>query len=194
MAVSLVLASTSLWAADLDAVTSRLSTEPLVTGEFVQRREVASLPFPLMSTGEFVLLRDEGLYWHVLTPAESELRIRDGEVQERIGGDAAAWTSPPLGRQGNRMTASLLTDLLAGRFLALDRLFELAVESGEAAWTVRLTPRSAAYARFVRTIEVEGGRHVRRVRLSHDDGESTTIELETEAPRELTPRERGILE
>ena len=180
-------------ASELDVVTAQLAQESIVTGQFTQQRRVASLPFPLVSSGEFVLQREQGLYWHVLTPAESELRIRDGQVQERIGGEASTWAAPPLGEQGNRMTARLLTDLLSGRFASLDGLFALTADTSDDGWRVRLVPRSEASAAYLHAISVSGGAHVDRVVLDHGAGETTTIRLDTAPARELTPRERDIL-
>ncbi|PWN55493.1 outer membrane lipoprotein carrier protein LolA [Abyssibacter profundi] len=178
-------------ASGIAEVEARVRAAEELTGTFTQRREIDSLPFPLLSTGRFALLSDAGLYWHVLSPAESALRVRQGRVDERVG--QGAWAPVELGATAQRLTGQLLTDWVAGRFRRLDAMFDVMVQLDDQGWTVQLSPRDAAVASVIQQVRLRGDQFVREIRIKHVNGEATEIELTPAPDRPLTESERGVL-
>ena len=188
-AVELALANAA--APGLAEVEARMLVADALTGTFTQRREIDSLPFPLLSTGRFALLSDAGLYWQVLSPAETALRVRQGRVEERAG--QGGWAPVELGATAQRLTGQLLTDLVAGRFRRLEALFDVEAQLDEQSWMVQLLPRDEAVASVIQQVNLRGDRFVREIRLQHASGEATEIELTPDPDRPLTESERGVL-
>jgi len=169
----------------LRAAMPGLGQVEVLRGEYRQRKFLREIPRPLLSTGEFLLVRERGIWWHTQTPLESELTLRAvGPAQS--GGQEAA--------------AALFLALFALDLDTLARSFELFVmQSGTPQaphWLLGLRPRDAAVAAWFRQATVSGGTRVEQLTLFEATGDRTEIDLDAaaEPPSSLTAAERQRLE
>lgn len=177
----------------LQQLQARLVPAPLSRGNFEQSKQISFLPAPLVSTGRFVQLQGQGLYWVVEQPLSSELRIRDGQIQERLGGADANWSAPLLGEAGSSVAARILSGLLAADLLVLDEYFQSELALAEDGWVLELQPRNANVAQVFGQIQVQGDSRVQALQWQNQQGEVTRIQLHYLPPAELSDGERQVL-
>jgi hypothetical protein len=166
-----------LHAADLAAeVAARLVDAPVLQGDFAQTRSLKGFKNPLVSRGDFLLLRARGVVWRTQAPFASTLvltrdrlltRAADGAVTSQLD----ARTEPAL-----RAVNEVMFALLVGDMAALARHFRIDGELlAGSAWRLVLTPVDAMLASQFTQIGVEGDRHVRQVSLDERGGDRTVI-------------------
>lgn len=148
----------------------------VLRGRYRQQKYLREIPRPLDSTGEFLMVRDLGLWWHTQTPRDSELTLTTrGRVQP---------------------ATALLLALFVLDLEALARTFDLYVAEPGPNWLLGLRARDAPVAAFFQQVIVSGGERVEHVTLLEATGDRTDIALDA-APQprsSLTPVERQRLE
>lgn len=145
-------------------------------GRFEQSRQIALLPQPLISTGRYLLLPEQGLLWVVEAPLYSEMRIRDGQLQERNAVDAP-WSQPLLGQGESAVLARLMMAMLAQDRVALAEYFAVTELPVEAGWALRLVPLLDAVAERVPEIHVRGSTAPQQMSWVDADGAQTQVVL-----------------
>ncbi|WP_029049626.1 outer membrane lipoprotein carrier protein LolA [Cupriavidus sp. amp6] len=162
----------------LGAIAARLADAQVMRGRFEQKRQLAGFTNPLVSRGDFVLVRERGLAWTtrepivsslLVTPKELVVRGADGKVQQRLAADE----QPAMRVVGESMIAVLRGDLSA-----LSRRFALDAKlAGKDGWALTLTPTDSGIRRVFARIELSGDRFVRSIRLEEAGGDTTQIRL-----------------
>jgi hypothetical protein len=157
-------------------VRSRLAQPAVLRGQFEQRKQLKGFRNPLVSRGDFLLVRDRGVAWDTTEPfASSALLTRerllttlpDGSRRVVIDSSASA---------GMAAANSLLMALVSGDVAALSSQFD-AEESlaADGRWTLALQPREAGLQRVFKRITLHGDRHVREVDIEEAGGDRTTL-------------------
>lgn len=169
-------------------VRDRLAQPAVLRGTFEQRKQLKGFRNPLVSRGDFLLLRDRGVAWDTTEPfASSTLltrerlltRLPDGS--QRVVLDAAA--SP-----GMAAVNSLLMALVAGDVDALATQFRIEeVLAPEGGWMLRLQPKEAALARVFQRITLRGDRYVREVEIEEAAGDLTSLRFLTIVDQPAAP-------
>ena len=172
---------------DLSQLSQQLREPTVIRGDFVQQKQLRALPQPLVSHGQFVLAREQGLLWFVRQPLQQDYRITDAGIQQRtFSGWAPAGQEGAAGRQNRLFLA-----LLRGDTDALQRDFELELLGTAEAWSLTLTPRSKLLEQIFTAIQIQGGATAERVELLETQGDSTLLLLEsTEVDDQLSPVEQ----
>ncbi len=164
-------------------VRQRLQVAPVLKGEFEQTKTLKGFRNPLVSHGEFVVARGQGVWWHTTRPFESTLVVTQTRLFTRAADGSTnnvmdAQTEPGL-REVNELVFSLLAadlDALAARFNIV------AQPVGAAGWTMTLTPRDPNLAKFLVQATLAGDRDVQSVRIDEARGDSTQIRFAHQVP------------
>ncbi|MGK2942110.1 MAG: outer membrane lipoprotein carrier protein LolA [Immundisolibacter sp.] len=167
----------------------------VLRGRFGQRKYLSEIPQPLSSAGEFLLVRDLGVWWHAQAPLDSAVTLtHDGLVQLDSGTAAQGRTS--LRQPGSQFVASVFFALFALDIDTLARSFDLFMTESDGHWQLGLRPRDASLAAWFRQATISGSERVEQVRLVEAAGDRTEIDLDAAAqPRSsLTPAERQRFE
>ena len=187
-------AAVSFAAPDADFVKlihERLKTSPVLKGEFEQSKTLKGFRNPLVSKGEFLVARGQGVWWHTQQPFESTLVVTKTRLFTRNADGSAgnlmdAQAEPGL-QQVNELIFSLLSadlDVLADKFAIV------AQPVGAAGWTLVLTPRDPNLAKFLVCATLAGDHDVQTVRLDEARGDVTQIRFAHQQPSTaLTPDE-----
>ena len=177
--VSLLLGMTAS-ASDLVAgVRARLEDAPLLRGEFEQKKTVAGFKKPLVSRGGFVLSREKGVLWDTRVPFASTLTLTRTSLSAEQGAGGAAYHLDASREPALAAMNALLFALLSGDVATLSTRFRVEGELvGADGWKLALTPTDAGLARVFRSIQLEGDRFVRSVRLEETRGDSSVIQFD----------------
>ena len=179
-------AAVSFAAPDADFVKlihERLKTSPVLKGEFEQSKTLKGFRNPLVSKGEFLVARGQGVWWHTQQPFESTLVVTKTRLFTRNADGSAgnlmdAQAEPGL-QQVNELIFSLLSadlDVLADKFAIV------AQPVGAAGWTLVLTPRDPNLAKFLVRATLAGERDVQTVRIDEARGDVTQIRFSHQVP------------
>lgn len=173
------LAALPLHAEDLTAaVAARLTDAPVIRGKFEQTRRLAGFSNPLVSHGEFIVVRGRGVLWNTRDPVSSSLLVTpqklvmrgaDGKVQQQLQAD----TQPAM-----RVVGESIIAMLQGDFRSLSARFDVSGKLGAGkGWTLTLVPTDAGMRRAFSRIDLSGDQFVRDVKLSEANGDSTVVKM-----------------
>ncbi|WP_375760891.1 outer membrane lipoprotein carrier protein LolA [Corallococcus exercitus] len=195
LALAFALLSVSAHAADLvKDVRARLVDAPLVRGQFEQKKTVAGFKKPLVSKGDFLLARDQGVLWNTRTPFASTLTLTRKSLSAEQGAGGAAYHLDSTKEPALAAVNELLFALLSGDVASLQKRFKVeGALVGAAGWKLELTPTDAGLARVFKHIRLEGDGYVRQVQLDETRGDSSVITFEQLAqtpPPNATEAER----
>ena len=178
LALLLVVPASAAPAGD---VAARLDQPAVLRGQFEQDKQLQGFRNPLRSRGRFLLVRGRGLAWDTLEPFPS------GTV---IGARGIVASTPEGGERvlagADDPARQLLMALVAADLDALARSFDIEetlLEDGR--WRLRLLPREGGLRAVFASVELEGDRHVRTVRMEEAGGDTTVLRflgLETAPP------------
>jgi hypothetical protein len=171
-----------------------LAKTPVLRGSFIQRKFLNDIPKPLKSSGSFVISREQGIYWHTLTPFDSEFVLTPDSMVQLDGGKVAVRLSaaqqPGLRVVGDVFFSIFALDpgALAGNFA----LFGLCAERG--AWLMGLRPKSSALGGVLSEVIISGNTHVDQVQMWDAHGDRTEISLSSASDRAaaLTAEEAAL--
>jgi hypothetical protein len=157
-------------------VRARLVDAPLVRGQFEQKKTVAGFKKPLVSKGDFLLARDQGVLWNTRTPFASTLTLTRKSLSAEQGTGGAAYHLDSTKEPALAAVNELLFALLAGDVATLQQRFKVEGELvGPTGWRLELTPTDAGLARVFKHIHLEGDGYVRQVQLEEARGDSSVI-------------------
>ncbi|WP_257447600.1 outer membrane lipoprotein carrier protein LolA [Archangium lipolyticum] len=171
-----LLLCTPALAADLAAdVRARLVDAPVLRGSFEQQKTVAGFKKPLVSRGDFLVVRDQGVLWNTRSPFASSLTVTRKSLRaEQEGG--AAYQLESTREPALTAVNELLLALVSGDLSVLATRFRLEGELvAKGGWKLTLIPTDASVSRLFRRVRLEGDTFVRQVELEEVRGDSTRI-------------------
>jgi hypothetical protein len=195
LAAALLLVTPALAEDLLAEIRIRLGDPGVVRGDFEQRKYLESTGKPLLSAGDFLVVKGRGVVWRTRTPVPQTLRLTPTEIRIEQGGQVRLRLSgerDPL----IRGISQLVFAFTAADFSRLEESFRVAEGRWEGAiWRVALEPRSVGVGSAVRVLRLEGSTHIRRVEIVTATGERTDIRFRNVVlGGELAPEERDLFE
>ena len=183
LALAVVAAAPTPAADGAAVVHERLKIAPVLRGEFEQVKTLKGFRNPLVSHGEFLVARGQGVWWHTLKPFESTLVVTPTRLFTRAADGSTADLADAQAEPGVRQVNALVFSLLAADLDALAATFDVVAQPvGPFGWTMTLTPRDANVARFLVRATLVGDRDVQSVRIEEARGDVTQIRFSHQAP------------
>ena len=181
--------------ADVRLIRERLKVAPVLKGEFEQAKTIKGFRNPLLSRGEFLVARGQGVWWHTRQPFESTLVVTPTRLFTRRADGSADDVMDAQAEPGLKQVNELVFSLLAADLDALAKRFDIVAQPvGAAGWTLVLTPRDANLARFLARATLAGDRDVQSVRIEEARGDTTQIRFSHQQPSAaLAPAEAARL-
>ena len=167
----------------LKLVHERLKISPVLKGEFEQTKTLKGFKNPLVSKGEFLVARGQGVWWHTRQPFESTLVVTKTRLFTRNPDGSASNLMDAQAQPGLQQVSELIFSLLAADLDALAGKFDVVAQpNGSAGWTLTLTPRDANLAKFLVRATLAGDRDVQSVRIEESRGDTTQIRFSHQVP------------
>ncbi|WP_167772655.1 LolA family protein [Ramlibacter henchirensis] len=163
----------------LREVRQRLVNEPVVRGGFEQHKTVKGFRNPLVSSGDFVVARGQGVLWRTRQPFASTLVVTRDRVLARQADGTVVRRLNANEEPAVRAVSETLFGVMAAEFSALAQRFQIDGESGTGAgeWRLALLPLQPSLARWVQRVELQGDRFLRSIRMHEASGDQTQIRL-----------------
>lgn len=183
-------------AVDAAGVRQRLLIAPVLQGRFEQTRTIRGFRNALVSRGEFMVARGQGVWWHTQQPFESTLVVTRTRLFTRAADGSKADVADEQSQPGLKQVNELVFSLLSGDLDALAGRFDVQGQAvGAEGWTLTLVPRDANVARFLAKATLAGDRFVQTVRIDEARGDSTQIRFSRQAPSDaLSPADAARLQ
>lgn len=176
LCATLVGAPLALAADVATQVRQRLSDAELIRGEFEQAKSLKGFKKPLLSRGQFLVLRGKGVQWLTREPFASSLVVTQERLVARQADGRISTQLNTRDEPGLRIVNSVMFALLRGDVAALSARFTVDGELlGKDGWRLRLVPREAALQQVFSQVEIEGDQFVRSIRMLEAQGDSTLI-------------------
>lgn len=160
----------------LSLIIAQLSEPAVVRASFVQEKRLAVLSRPIVSRGRVIVSRRDGLIWQIEAPlrmsitfSESRIIETDAEGKHRVHSGSDNRVQAEVGR--------VFRGLLAADRDILNRYFTLHAEGDVQHWRIDMTPRSAELGKFIKTLQLSGGRHIETIRVDESNSDATLIRL-----------------
>ena len=167
----------------LKLVHERLKIAPVLKGEFEQTKTLKGFKNPLVSKGEFLVARGQGVWWHTQQPFESTLVVTKTRLFTRNPDGSATNLVDAQVQPGLQQVNELIFSLLAADLDALADKFTITAQpNGATGWTLVLVPRDANLAKFLVRATLAGERDVQSVRLEESRGDTTQIRFSHQVP------------
>jgi outer membrane lipoprotein-sorting protein len=189
LAATTSFAAASFAALDADVVKlvhQRLQAAPVLKGEFEQTKTLKGFRNPLVSHGEFLVARGQGVWWHTQQPFESTLVVTKTRLFTRNADGSANNLMDAQAEPGVKQVNELIFSLLAADIDVLaDKFNVVAQPVGATGWTLTLTPRDANIAKFLVRATLTGERDVQTVRIEEARGDATQIRFSHQVPTQV---------
>ena len=161
----------------------RLKVAPVLKGDFEQTKTLKGFRNPLVSRGEFLVARGQGVWWHTQQPFESTLVVTRTRLFTRNPDGSAGNSMDAQAEPGLQQVNELIFSLLAADLDVLADKFAVAAQPvGAIGWTLTLTPRDPNLAKFLVRATLSGERDVQSVRIEEARGDSTLIRFSRQVP------------
>jgi len=165
----------------LQAIHQTLSQHQSVKGNFTQSRQSPDFNAALLSSGRFIYLNEQGLYWEVSQPFFVANTFEEGAITQ--------WESPgvPSDDQDSRNTStmqhtgSIVISILQGKFASLEKHFTLQTQYSDSEnWTLTLLPKVKLAKKSLKQITLEGGQQLEKIVIETPGNDLTVIDLMVE--------------
>lgn len=166
----------ALLASTLAQPAAALSNAQVLQGRFTHAKHLREIPQPLVASGDFIFVRDLGVYWHTQQPFDSVVVLTpQGIVQRDEGSQAMQLSSDE--QPAVRVMADVFLALFTLDVARLSASFDLYGLSQGERWIIGLRPRAATMNAVFKEATVTGARDVQQVVLTDVHGDRTIIDL-----------------
>lgn len=165
-----------------------------LTGDFVQTQNLTDIPMPLVSSGDFVIAKGQGVLWNVKKPVENRLAITPKGIQQTSRGNRSV--QDVKNQPGIATVIKILDDVFNLKTTELAERFYLYGQSDakSGAWHLGLKPKDATLLKMMRSIELQGNADLATVTLLGAGADRTHIAFSSQAHQaELTPEQTQAL-
>ncbi len=188
----LALFSCAVQGVTLDQLQQRFSLQPVVRADFTQSRAIAGMAKPLVSSGQLLIARDKGLWWHQERPFALTLVLDDKRMVQVMNNQppqiVTAESNPQMFQFNHLLRALFQADRQV-----LEQNFTIDFSDlGKQGWRLVLTPKTSPLDKLFHTITLGGRDYLEGIELNDRQGDLTTISLSNQrlTPRTLTDDEQ----
>ncbi|GAB2502187.1 outer membrane lipoprotein carrier protein LolA [Arenimonas alkanexedens] len=187
-----LLLACPVWAGQGEGIRVRLAQPPVLRGQFEQSKQLQGFRHPLVSRGDFLLLRERGVAWDTREPFASTTLLTRDRLLTRLPDGSQRVLLDTAESPGTAAVNALLMALVSGDLPALAERFELEEHldpTGD--WRLLLRPRQDELKQVFSLITLRGDRFVREVLIEEAGGDVTTLRFValSDAPATATPEE-----
>lgn len=160
---------------------------------FEQVRKIDALTRPLVSKGNMLLSKKDGLFWSMKTPFATDLLINKSKmVQLSDDGEKSVVKAEDQPVLYN--LSEIFIALFSGNVKAILKNFELEkVTKTDGKWQVVFSPRGMILGKVMKRVELSGSKLLENVQIFEANGDSTSISFSKttyDLPETLTEQEQ----
>ena len=161
---------------ELEKSLARVMDYDVASGDFKQTKSVKKIKRDFVSTGVFLISKENGIIWKTQKPIVSELAVNKGGVFER---DAKGVSRRVLSKE-NPVFADFsghIQSLLSGNISELEKNFKIFYEKQKCGFKLGLVPREGIVRKAVANIVIDACENVDKVTVTNVDDSPVTYEF-----------------
>jgi hypothetical protein len=173
-------------------ICSRLSSHPIIKGNFEQTKTISSLNRSLLSKGAFIIAKDYGIVWETRVPFSSTLAMgKNYLVQSNLSGRKTRLDAA--GNETFLRLADTINAVFSGDSQKLTVTFETFFVENAETWTMGLIPAERSVRSFVARIVMSGDSVIRSIMIYEQNGDRIHYRLADHIfPGALTAGEKHL--
>ena len=186
----------------LKSIEQQLILKDTYRGTFEQSKSIRILKAPIQSSGQFILSRQHGIYWHTTKPVSSELLLDEKRIVQRLS-DGSAQSLEVDGNPQFALFNRVFFQLFFGQYALLGEHFSIAnnltsdpvsQSKNNKTWSLTLTPRHSELATLFKQIDIYGQSYIQSLTLYEANGDRTsiTLHIDTKQHQALTASELSL--
>ena len=174
------------------AVCATLSAHDIQKGDFTQTKYVSKLNRNLVSSGAYLIARQDGMVWQTKKPFPSTMTVtKSAVIQTAASGKKSVLVS------GSNPTFESFSAIISSVFAGGDGLnaqnFAIYFEGTETDWTAGLVPQDSAVRAVAKQFVLQGGTSLRTVTMYEPSGDFVRYEFANQSfPATLTADEKAL--
>jgi hypothetical protein len=176
---------------EIERIRSRLDAHPVVRAEFVQTRRIAALTKPLVTRGQLLVSRKDGVAWRIEQPYRVTYVLKQ-DVTIEIAADGTRTLRSAREAPAAARTSRIVRALVGGEPGALGNWFEVEASVSGAQWKIALTPKQSQFSQFLKAVRLGGAEFVEEVAIDEANGDATRIEFRGHRAGALSDEERRV--
>lgn len=149
---------------------------PVITADFVQKRSLQGMKKPIVSSGNFIVSAEKGLYWSQVSPFKLTMVLtKDKLLQQVENGKPEILTAKqnPQIFQFNQ----LLSSLFSMNVQEMKAYFDMSMNENNGHWVLFLDPKKEPINKIFKKITLKGQDFINEVELLDQQGDSTVIQF-----------------
>jgi hypothetical protein len=152
------------------AAIGQLREIKLMHGDFQQQKNLRILKNPLISRGQFVFSKQNGLHWAIAEPLQRTYLISSKGIKPV---DSDATVESPFADNIGKLFASIFS----GDLPALEKYFDIYYGNADSYWQLGLRPNNKHIEKIIRQIEISGKKYIHEIKIIETNGDTTGIEF-----------------
>lgn len=174
-------------------VRDTLAGAAVVRSGFKQKKSIAVLKRPIVSSGNYIFSKNQGLYWNIGAPINTAYVLTPDYMIERQKGFESKIITPD-----EQPSLFGLTEVFEAIFVGdLDRLskdFKIHFMGSSKSWTIGLVPQKGLLKKMFNRVLLKGDTTVTEVKLFEKNGDSTHLKFldTTRTPSTLSSAEKKL--
>lgn len=177
---------------DFGLALQQLASKPVVRAQFQQSKQIANVTKPMVSTGQLLFVKNQGVLWQIQRPVKANLVVSPAKMVQKT---ERTQTVVNLKQTPYGPAANVLLQLMSGNESALKQNFQVAsFKRTGTSWQASLIPQTSTMKQLFARIEVEGGAYVQRLNMVDAQNRSTQITFSQHAttPATLSTAENAL--
>lgn len=149
---------------------------PVITADFMQKRSLQGMKKPIISSGNFIVSVDKGLYWSQVSPFNLTMVLtKDKLLQQVENGKPEILTAKnnPQIFQFNQ----LLSSLFSMNIQDMNEYFNISMTENNGHWTLVLDPKKEPINKIFKKITLKGQGFINEVELLDQQNDRTLIQF-----------------
>lgn len=179
---ALFLACGAASAMTLDDLQQRFAAQEVVRASFQQERQIDGMAQPLHSSGEVLIAKSKGLWWHQQHPFPMTLILDDSHMVQVMGSQVPQVITADSNPQMFQFNHLLRALFQADRKVLDENFTSEFTDRGNGQWQLVLTPTTTPLDKLFSTISLQGEKYLNRIELNDRQGDYTEITFTDHRP------------
>jgi hypothetical protein len=171
---SLCLAETNV--DSLSSIGAQVEQHAVIRSAFTQTKQMAALKRPLITHGQLIYSRNNGVLWQIEQPYRMSYLLSENKIVE-INAQGLRKERNVRDIPGLVQVGKVFRAMLGANIEELKNTFDVSIDGNANKWEVQLTPKQVQLKQFLNSLNLKGGQFIESIKISEVGGDNTLIQL-----------------
>jgi hypothetical protein len=157
----------------LIALEKDLAKRPWIKGAFKQTRKVQGLEKSFVTQGDFLFVREKGVYWNIVSPFKATYVFTEKGNAQIVDGKKNVIDARE--RPYYEQISNMIKTLSSGEVMSLREFYDLFFQGAPEKWQVGLVAREDMLKKATAEMTISGDQYIRKIAFRDENDNSTSI-------------------